>query len=80
MNNRFKELRKTLKKNQQDFADSINLSRSFIAQIEIGVQITKDEKIKMEEQRIEEDKQRKKSNFVISNCYILQRLCQIIKD
>lgn len=36
MNNRIKELRKTLHLTQEKFASKIGLSRNFIAQIEIG--------------------------------------------
>lgn len=39
---RFKELRKALRKNQSEFAESLGLSKSFIAQIEIGDKIPSD--------------------------------------
>lgn len=46
MKERFKELRKILKKTQASFAESIGLSQNFIAQIEIGTKEPSDRTIK----------------------------------
>ena len=39
MNSRLKELRKELSLTQQEFADKLNISRNFVAQIEIGTKV-----------------------------------------
>lgn len=46
MKDRFKELRKTLSMTQQDFADSIEMSRNFVAQIEMGSKIPSDRTVR----------------------------------
>ena len=46
MKDRFKELRKTLSMTQQDFADSIEMSRNFVAQIEMGLKIPSDRTVR----------------------------------
>lgn len=39
MNSRIKELRKELSLTQQEFADKLNISRNYVAQIEIGTKV-----------------------------------------
>lgn len=46
MKDRFKELRKALSMTQQDFADSIEMSRNFVAQIEMGSKIPSDRTVR----------------------------------
>lgn len=46
MNNRFKEIREAFSITQQQFADKINLSRNFVAQIEMGTKIPSERTIK----------------------------------
>jgi transcriptional regulator with XRE-family HTH domain len=46
MNGRIKELRKSLKLTQEEFATKLNLSRNFIAQIEMGTKEPSDRTIK----------------------------------
>lgn len=46
MKDRFKELRETLSLTQQKFADRLNISRNFVAQIEIGSKIPSERTIK----------------------------------
>lgn len=46
MKDRFKELRETLSLTQQKFADRLNISRNFVAQIEMGSKIPSDRTIK----------------------------------
>jgi transcriptional regulator with XRE-family HTH domain len=47
MNTRLKELRKQLELSQQEFADKIALSRSYLANIEIGNQEVNDRTLKL---------------------------------
>nr|DAX64070.1 MAG TPA: helix-turn-helix domain protein [Caudoviricetes sp.] len=46
LKDRFKELRETLSLTQQKFADRLNISRNFVAQIEMGSKIPSDRTIK----------------------------------
>ena len=46
MEERIKELRKALGKTQQDFADSLELSRNFIAQVETGAKTPSERTLK----------------------------------
>lgn len=46
MKDRFKELRETLSLTQQKFADRLNISRNFVAQIEMGSKIPSERTIK----------------------------------
>lgn len=46
MNERIKELRQYFSLTQQKFADRLNMSRNFIAQIEIGSKVPSDRTIK----------------------------------
>lgn len=46
MNERIKKIRKDLNLTQDEFAAKINLSRNFIAQIEIGTKVPSDRTIK----------------------------------
>lgn len=46
MKDRFKELRKALSMTQQDFADHIEMSRNFVAQIEMGLKLPSDRTIR----------------------------------
>lgn len=46
MKDRFKELRETLSLTQQKFADRLNISRNFVAQIEMGNKIPSERTIK----------------------------------
>lgn len=45
MKDRFKELRKELNVTQQEFADKLNISRNFVAQIEMGSKVPSDRTI-----------------------------------
>lgn len=46
MKDRFKELRETLSLTQQKFADRLDISRNFVAQIEMGSKIPSERTIK----------------------------------
>lgn len=46
MKDRFKELRETLSLTQQKFADRLDISRNFVAQIEMGTKIPSERTIK----------------------------------
>ena len=46
MKDRFKELRETLSLTQQKFADRLDISRNFVAQIEMGNKIPSERSIK----------------------------------
>ena len=46
MKDRFKELRETLSLTQQKFADKLDISRNFVAQIEMGSKIPSERTIK----------------------------------
>lgn len=46
MKDKFKELRETLSLTQQKFADRLNISRNFVAQIEMGSKIPSERTIK----------------------------------